>query len=327
MELLPLVIATAELSPVLIVLNLLATIAAVRYCRPALPFVIAALLVSCWPVFVVHQVLKQGSTTSVLLECLKSMQRTSIQPRLLAMNILYYRPASGLGLRPALIDIYGGGWQTGSPQQTQTFDSYMAQQGFAVFAIDYRHAPAFRFPAQLHDVDAAVSFLYRDAAEFNLDQTRFVLCGRSSGAELALLAAYEVGPVPVKAVISYYGPTDLRAGYFDLPHPDPIHVREVLATFLGGTPSQVPNAYRDASPVNHIRASLPPTLIIQGKRDHIVKEEFARELYSRLLQSGNRAYLVEIPWSEHGFDFVFPGLGNQALLPTLHDFLNDNVGF
>jgi acetyl esterase/lipase len=194
-----------------------------------------------------------------------------------------------------------------------------------VFAINYRHAPAFRFPAQLHDVEAALDFVERNAAKYKVDPERLVLCGRSAGAPLALLAAYTNGTMRVRAVISYYGPTDLLSGYTNLPHPDHIGARSVLATYLGGTPTQLPAAYRAASPVNYVKPSLSATLLIQGGHDHIVKADFAVELYQKLMNTGNRAELLVVPWSEHAFDFVLRGLGNQLSLPYVTKFLQETT--
>jgi acetyl esterase/lipase len=140
-----------------------------------------------------------------------------------------------------------------------------------------------------------------------------------------LLAAYEPGPVPIRAVIAFYPPTDLAAGYADQPSPDPIDVRQVLATYLGGSPSQAPSAYYAASPVTYAQRPLPPTLLIQGARDHIVKARFPRELQGRLLAAGNRAVLLEIPWSEHAFDAVFPGIGNRLSLHYIEQFLAQSL--
>jgi len=253
----------------------------------------------------------------------------------LPMNILFYHQPYDRSVappaktaRPAVIDIYGGAWQRGSPEDNRDFHRYLLARGYAVFAIDYRHAPAAQFPAQIHDVQAAISFILSSAAEFNVDPRRVVLCGHSSGAQLALLAAYQGIPVddaliPIAGVISFYGPPDLAAGYSDVPSPDPIHVRAVLEAYLGGTPAQVAGRYRDASPVTYVREGLPPTLLIQGGRDHIVKPRFARELYRKLIDTGNRAYLLEIPWSEHAFDAVFRGVGNQLALFYVDEFLSE----
>jgi acetyl esterase/lipase len=259
-----------------------------------------------------------------LLEFFGNIPRANIEPETLPLNIRYYRP-QGDGPHPALIDIYGGAWQRGAPQDSRRFDSYLASKGYAVFAIDYRHAPAFRFPAQIEDVRAAISFVHNNAAQYGTDADRLILCGRSAGGQLALLAAYEPGAVPVRAVISIYGPTDLAAGYNDVPSPDPIDVRQVLVTYLGGSPAQAPSAYRTASPVTYAQRPLPPTLLIHGARDHIVKPRFPRELQRKLWASGNRAVLLEIPWAEHAFDAVPPGIGSRLALHYIEQFLTQSL--
>ncbi len=301
-----------------------------------------AACLACWPIYEIGTVRmlttspgrwtaeNNTARVSVLLRCVRSLAGDRVEPPRLLQNfplgnILMYTSRQS-GPRPALIDIYGGAWQRGAPGDTARFDSYMALHGFTVFAIDYRHAPAFHFPDQVRDVQAALEFLHSNATQYNVDPNRFILCGRSSGAELALLAAYQAGGIPIRAVISFYGPTDLKSGYWDRPFPDPIDVRAVLRAYLGGSPLERPDAFRDASPVHYVRPSLPPTLLLQGERDHIVKAAFAHELYSKLQASGNRASLLKIPWSEHAFDLVFSGLGNQVCLPYIHDFLQREVG-
>jgi acetyl esterase/lipase len=254
------------------------------------------------------------------MDCLLGIPDPRIEPERLPLGILYYR-AAAIGPRPALIDIHGGAWQHGSPADNGRFHRYMAGRGFTVFSIDYRLAPAVKFPAQLEDVRAAIRFVLERASLYRIDPARITLCGRSAGGELALLAAYEKGGVPIHSVISFYGPSDLTRGYNEPPSPDPLHVRGILETYLGGVPAMIPEVYRAASPAAYVRAMLPPTLLIQGKRDHIVKPQFARDLYRALIASGNRATLLELPWSEHAFDAVFSGPGNQAALAHIERFL------
>jgi acetyl esterase/lipase len=236
---------------------------------------------------------------------------------------IYQPPQStSLGaLWPVIVTIYGGAWQRGEPKETARFSTYMAAQGYAVVAIDYRHAPQHRFPAQLEDVQAALVWLVEQAPTYGFDPNRLALVGWSAGAHLAMLAAFQPGAVPVQAVVSYYGPVDLPAGYRNPPVPDPINSRAVLEAFLGGTPEQLPDLYQQASPIHYIRPGLPPTLLIYGQRDHIVKPLFGRQLHSALQAEGNSAALVLLPWSEHAFDAVFRGLGNQLALYYTERFL------
>jgi acetyl esterase/lipase len=197
----------------------------------------------------------------------------------------------------------------------------MAARGYVVVAFGYRAAPAARFPAQLEDVRAALAFVRRNAADFGVDADRIALVGASAGAHLAMLAAYEPGAPPVRAVVNYYGPADLAAGYRDVPRPDPYDVRRVLRDFVGGPPAAMPARYAAASPVRWVRAGVPPTLHVYGGRDHIVKPRFGRELHARLRGAGATSVYLELPWSEHGFNALLSGVGGQLSLYYSERFL------
>ncbi|MDZ8029003.1 MAG: alpha/beta hydrolase fold domain-containing protein [Nostoc sp. DedQUE11] len=231
-----------------------------------------------------------------------------------------YQPLE-VGKYPALIVIYAGAWQRGNPSANAEFNQYIAQQGYTVFAIDYRHAPKYQFPSQLDDVRTALNFIRKHAAEYEADPERIVLLGRSAGAHLAMLAAYQPDAPPIRAVVSYYGPVNLTEGYKTPPSPDPINTRAVLKAFLGGSLEELPNQYRIASPINYLTHPLPPTLLIYGSRDHLVEARFGRKMYERLHESGNTAVFLEIPWAEHAFDAVFNGVSNQLALYHTERFL------
>lgn len=226
-----------------------------------------------------------------------------------------------MGKYPAIVVIYGGAWQSGEPGYYPNFSRYLAAQGYTVFAIDYRHAPRYQFPAQLDDVRTALTFIRQHADEYEADVEQMALIGRSAGAHLAMLAAYQPDALPVQAVISYYGPTDLAAAYVDPPRPDPLDIRSVLETFLGGSPDELLGQYRLASPISYVTRSLPPTLLIHGSRDNIVEAKFARRLLDRLHTTNTPAALLEIPWAGHSFDAVFQGLSNQLALYYTERFL------
>jgi acetyl esterase/lipase len=195
-----------------------------------------------------------------------------------------------------------------------------------VFAVDYRHAPRFRHPAAVDDVRGAVAWVRAHAGRYGVDTARLALLGRSSGAHLAMLAAYD-GSRPVRAVVDFYGPVDLAGGYARPPRPDPLDVRAVLRTFIGGTPAELPDRYREASPVTLVREAaasgraLPPTLIVHGTRDHIVRVEFSRELRDALRSAKAPVALLEIPWAEHAFDAVPFGPGSQLAMHHVERFL------
>jgi acetyl esterase/lipase len=95
----------------------------------------------------------------------------------------------------------------------------MAQKGYVVVCIQYRHAAWAPFPAQAIDAKYAVDFIFKHAEQYFVDNSRMILWGDSSGAQTALLAGYtkensmflEAGlkEHEIKCVIDYFAPIDL----------------------------------------------------------------------------------------------------------------------
>ncbi len=231
-----------------------------------------------------------------------------------------YRPAQ-VGKYPGIVSIYGGAWQRGSPASDDNFNRYIAAQGYVVWAISYRHAPAYHFPTQLDDVRSALDYITAQAASHETDLSRMVMIGRSAGAQLAMLAGYSVTPFPIRAVIDYYGPVDFTAGYNLPPVPDPIESRSTLRKFLGGTPREFGELYQQASPINAVKSGLPASLLIYGGKDRVVESRYGKYLADTLKSQGNQVAFIEIPWADHAFDAVFQGLSNQIALYYTERFI------
>lgn len=225
------------------------------------------------------------------------------------------------GLFPIVVQVYGGAWQRGDPTSHANFASWLASSGYVVFAIDYRHAPQWKWPTLLDDVDSALAWVAAHGAEYGGDTSRVVLLGRSAGAHLAMLAAYRPSALRVRAVVSYYGPADLVDAYRNPPRPDPLHCRELEEALIGGTPDQMPERYAEASPIMYATKPLPATLLIYGRRDHSVEAKFGAQLGERLATTGTRVAYLEIPWAEHAFDEVFNGVSSQLALFYTERFL------
>ena len=95
----------------------------------------------------------------------------------------------GRAKAPLLVAVHGGGWQAGSSRYYWYWGLFLARNGYAVFAIDYRTGKAGAYPAAVYDVKAAVQFVRAKAAEFDIDPDRIGLMGASSGGQLAALTA------------------------------------------------------------------------------------------------------------------------------------------
>jgi acetyl esterase/lipase len=236
------------------------------------------------------------------------------------LTVDVYRPVDD-GRYPSVVQIYGGAWQRGAPADDAGFATYLAARGFVVFAIDYRHAPRWPWPAQIDDVRAGLGWIREHGGEYGGDSSRLALVGRSAGAQLAMVAAYQSGAPAISAVVGYYGPADLTEGYRDPPRPDPLGVRSIELALLGGTPDQIPDRYRDASPITYAGRRAPPSLLIYGGRDHVVLPRFGSELDSRLRAAGATSVFLEIPWAEHAFDAIPNGPSGQLALYYTERFL------
>lgn len=225
------------------------------------------------------------------------------------------------GPRPTVITIYGGAWLFGKRADNATIDTALAARGYTAISVDYRHAPKYRFPTEPNDIQDAIATIAKHARAWGVDVDRVAVFGRSAGAELALLAAYAPEPVHVRAAVAYYAPTDLIDGYRITPNPDPADVRRILLAYLGAPPEGRMEGYRAASPVTHVRAGLPPTYLIIGLRDALVRPEQQRELRDTLRAHGDAVAAIELPWSNHAFDTIPGGLGGSLAMQTTDRFL------
>jgi acetyl esterase/lipase len=239
------------------------------------------------------------------------------------LRVDVYQPARA-GRFPILVQIYGGAWQRGAPADHSNFATWLASSGYVVMAIDYRHAPAWRWPAQIDDVNEALVWIGAHADEYAGDTSRVVLMGRSAGAHLATMAAWFTSPIRVRGVVSYYGPVDLTEAFKNPPRPDPLRIRSVEEALLGAPLEQMPDRYADASTITHIRGGttpLPPTLLVYGGRDHIVEPKYGAIVVEALRARGTSVAYLEIPWADHAFDEVFNGPSSQIALYYTERFI------
>jgi dipeptidyl aminopeptidase/acylaminoacyl peptidase len=80
------------------------------------------------------------------------------------------------------------------------------------------------------------------------------------------------------------------------------------ARLIGGPISARPEAAQQASPVTHVRAGMPPFLLVYGDHDEIVPPAQSRLLADALRAAGAEVRLVPMPGSGHDFDASDPHL-------------------
>ncbi len=91
--------------------------------------------------------------------------------------------------RTAIIFLHGGGWRVGSREAMRPVARRMAAHGFVGLPAQYRLLDQDPWPAQLHDVKAAIRWTRAHADALGIDPARIVLWGSSAGGHLALMAA------------------------------------------------------------------------------------------------------------------------------------------
>lgn len=238
---------------------------------------------------------------------------------------LYSDPAKPK--RGLVVVIHGGSWAKGSREDLPELNYQLADLGYAVAAVSYRFAPAFRYPAPVDDVLAAFQYLKEREKELGLSFSNVFFIGRSAGGQIAEIAAHEGAKkgIAVRGVVTLYAPADLVWGYNIT---RPYHIidgHEVIGNYLNGSPLQVPKVYEAASPLYQVDKDSPPHLIIHGTWDELVAFHHARELTNKLVSLGRPVTLLELSWATHGFDFFPNGPGGLVAFTAIRNFLAEQT--
>jgi acetyl esterase/lipase len=238
-----------------------------------------------------------------------------------SLTMDYFRSVKR-GKRPCVVVIHGGSWSSGNSEQLPELNSYLSAKGYQVAAINYRLSPQYKTPAPVEDVQKALQYLRLHADSLQIDINRFVLLGRSAGAQIALLAAYTLPNRAIKGVVDFYGPADMVWGYSVPSNPLIMDSRKVMENYIGGKYAQVPQKYAACSPLKYAGATSVPTLIIHGGNDVLVAYEHSRRLNAKLAENGIKHYWLKLPWATHGFDYHLNGPGGQLSTYAVEAFIN-----
>lgn len=226
---------------------------------------------------------------------------------------------SGNGPFPAVLLVHGGGWKGRSPDDMNGIARQFAAQGYVAVNVAYRFTPAYRFPAQLHDVQLAMHWIHAQADRLHIDRRRIAALGYSSGAHLVSLMALVAGQggeldVPYggvdtrpAAVIAGGTPSDLRKW------PE----GRLVEALLGGKRDAVPDAYAQASPITHVHAGAPPFFLFHGDWDSLVPPDHATDFAAALAADKVPVEVFMQSWRGHYMAFLIRGDAMRAALAFL----------
>ena len=209
---------------------------------------------------------------------------------------------------PAVLWLHGGGWERGD-KNGSSGALLLTGSGFVTASIYYRLSGDAKFPAQVEDVKCAIRYLRSHAAEHGIDPESIGIAGASSGGHLALLAG-AAGPEAgldgsggwagtssrVRAVCSYYGPTDFSAFMTEYGERGRNAIRKLV-----GVPPENTDAYKRASPISYVTKAMPPVLMFHGDSDQLVPHTQSERMLAALQRAGVEARLITIGNADHDF--------------------------
>lgn len=237
-----------------------------------------------------------------------------------------FLPKEGKAPFPVVITIYGSAWFSNSSKSTCFNDGLgqtLLKNGFAVVSINHRSSRDAIWPAQIHDVKAAIRFIRGNASVFSLDTSFLGATGFSSGGHLSTMAgvtsdlkATTINNLPidlegnvgkftsesshVDAIVDWFGPTDfllMDACGSSFSHNDS---KSPESTLIGGAIQENKEKVALANPISYVSKNTSPFLIFHGTKDPLVPHCESEKLYEKLQKEGVKSELVIIEGGGHG---------------------------
>jgi len=244
-----------------------------------------------------------------------------------------YRPSSNAERPPLVVYIHGGAWRRGSKDKVPI--KGLLKHGYAIASVAYRLSPVAKFPAQAHDIKAAIRFLRARQNELNIDARRIGIAGASAGGHLVALIGTtnghqalegKLGDHPdqssdVQAIVDYYGPTNFMT-ILKQSTPHGLSVRvPALDLLLGGRPEKHEKIARLGSPVFHVDSDDPPLMMIHGDQDPQVPINQSHELHGAYKKVGAPVVFEVVHGGAHGG----PGFYETEPIERVAGFLDKHI--
>ena len=243
------------------------------------------------------------------------------------LKIDIYQPRNQNNPSPTFIYYHGGGWVAGSKEANVLRLIPYLEKGWAVVNVQYRLGNVSLAPAAVEDSLCALRWVGRNADEYGFDRDRIVTSGNSAGGHLALTT----GMIPteaeldrqcmgsetpeVAAIVNWYGITDV-GDLLDGPNQKGYAVR-----WLGAQSNRNAIAER-VSPLEYVRAGLPPIISIHGDADPTVPYDHAVRLHQGLNRFEVVNELIRVPNGLHG---GFPAEEMERIYDAIFSFLRANM--
>ena len=262
---------------------------------------------------------------------LKDIVYAEVSAQKLLLDI--YFPQGNTNTSPYLVVwVHGGAWHSGSKASPPLS---FVRSGYALASIDYRLSGEAKFPAQIHDIKAAIRYLRANAGRYGYNPDKIIIAGSSAGGHLAALVGVtnhdkflegDLGQFKgtnssVQAIINYYGPTNFTT-ILKQSTPHGVGVRgPAMALLLGQTVENAPELAKKASPVLQVDANDPPLLIFHGDQDIQVPINQSHELVGAYKRNNLKVHLEVVHGGGHSdtpyFDPEYQSITEKFLADVL----------
>lgn len=232
--------------------------------------------------------------------------------RSLKLNVYYpdhKLPAAHL---PGIVFFFGGGWVNGNPSHFHNQCMYLSQRGMIAIAADYRiKSKDGTSPVEsIMDAKSAMRWIKQNAAMMGVNAQQLAAAGGSAGGHLAASTA----------LIKDFNDPDDDLSVSSVPNALILFNPVIDVSERGYGAEKLGENSQKASPVHHVKGSVPPTLIFHGTNDNTVPFENVERFDSLMEKYGNECELV--PFQNRGHGFFNPGrMENVDFKETL--FLTD----
>jgi dipeptidyl aminopeptidase/acylaminoacyl peptidase len=234
----------------------------------------------------------------------------------MALTFDVFMPDSANGA--GIIHVISGSWVSRYYLPDSAVVNYksLLDEGYTVFALRHGSNPQFKLPETVADVVLGSGFIHREAYKYGVDSTRLGIYGGSSGGQLALMAGLSGEKHPVKVIVAFFPPTELR----DLP--------DMLKVFVPALDFDTTLA-ASVSPVTFASSDDPPTLLIHGDEDFVVKAWHSENMYNALQENNVVSRLIIYKGMGHGNLYGAKGEfyeeANREMLDWFNTYLSNKI--
>jgi acetyl esterase len=216
-----------------------------------------------------------------------------------------------------VVEVHGGAWMMNDRMSNAVIHQHLAAQGVAVFALDFRMAPAHRFPAALEDIEHGIRW-----AKSNLKPGRIGGLGTSSGGYLIVLSALRAEEaVKLDFVIGCWPILDPLARYRMAKARGLKNLVEAHNAFFRDEAEMTENNPQLIVERGEAR-NLPPMLVLQGTADENVEHQRADAFAERYRAAGGEVELHKFEGQPHTFVVKDPSSAASVLaLSKISQFL------